>query len=76
MDIAKLAKEAGFNLTSGSYWQNVKGTDAELRKFADLVTAAEREQCAMTCDEIATQHMDYAQARAAAAKCAKAIRAS
>lgn len=39
-------------------------------------TTRVREQCALACDEIATQHIDYAQARSAAAKCAKAIRAS
>ena len=59
MDIAKLAKEAGFNLTSGSYWQNVNGTDAELRKFADLVTAAERERCAKLCEETIQRADDW-----------------
>jgi hypothetical protein len=46
MNIEKLAKEAGFTLTQGSYWQNVRGTDANLQRFAELVADAEKERIA------------------------------
>lgn len=44
------------------------------RQCAMEATLTEREQCAILCDEVAQKHRDYAYARRAAAKCAKAIR--
>jgi hypothetical protein len=46
MNIEKLAKEAGLVLTNGSYWKNVKGTDGNLQRFAELVAEAEKERIA------------------------------
>lgn len=46
MNIEKMAKEAGFTLTQGSYWQNVRGTDTNLQRFAELVAAEEKKRIA------------------------------
>lgn len=46
-DIIRMAKQVG--ITTGGLF--VRGTVSELKEFADLITAAERERCA----EIARQ---------------------
>lgn len=46
MNIESMAKEAGLILTQGSYWQNVRGTDSNLQRFAELVAEAEKERIA------------------------------
>jgi len=50
-DITRMAREAGF--------VGFDGSNARLRKFAALVTAAEREACARVCDVLSV-HPEYA----------------
>jgi hypothetical protein len=57
-DLIKLAREAGF-LVDGDSWIHAgsvlvdgrKSIDEQLKRFAHLVAAAEREACAKLCDE-------------------------
>ena len=51
MDIFELAKQAGFveyELDDGT----TEAFDKRYAKFADLVAAQEREECAKVCDEV------------------------
>jgi hypothetical protein len=48
MNIKKLAFEAGFTITPGGLFE---AEDTNLKRFADLVRADERESCAALCDE-------------------------
>ena len=48
-DIIKLAKQAG--LTKGQHWNRHNMTTAFMCDFANLVAAAEREECAKLCLE-------------------------
>jgi len=74
-DIIKLAREAGF-LIDGDSWIHAgavlidgrKSIDKHLERFANLVAAAEREECAKLCDELQQQWRP-------AGECADAIRA-
>jgi hypothetical protein len=47
-EITRLAQEAGF--------VGMDGEHGGLRRFAALVAAAEREACAMVCDQLADMH--------------------
>jgi len=62
-DIIRMAREAemGFDLTMPTFF-------AELERFAALVAAAERSQCAALCSRFAARSMSPAE-------CAAAIRA-
>ena len=66
MNIKELADEAGFNFEH-IYW-----TERDLKplmgRFAELVAAHEREECAKLCDRFANRMMS-------AEECASAIRA-
>ena len=44
-DIIRMAREAGFNVEQG-YLLRITGIDEDLERFAALVAAAEREECA------------------------------
>jgi len=79
-DIIKLAREAGIarlpdNWGDG-WWQS--DSTAELERFAALVAAAEREECARVCDS--SVHDSYIEGytgakHSARRECAAAIRA-
>jgi hypothetical protein len=62
-DIIRMAREAGFD--------DYGSKDLILERFAALVAAAEREECAKVCDQYAERRWDTAVAE----KCAAAIRA-
>ena len=73
--IKKLAEQAGFVMWSDCDWKPrgevidwASNYDKELRKFAELVRADEREACAQACE-------DLIGTRAMAKHCADAIRA-
>jgi len=51
-DIIRMAREAGFNLEQG-FLLRVNGIDEDLERFAALVAAHEREECAMECIKVA-----------------------
>lgn len=85
-DIARIAKEAGFQtdvcLSGADVWIDDGYYVKELTRFAALVAAAEREACAKICDE--TRYTGYVPAEdgearayydAAAESCAEEIRA-
>jgi isopropylmalate/homocitrate/citramalate synthase len=65
MNIIELAKRAGIDEYEFGYMDITK---AELDKFAELVAAHEREECAKVCDEMILIRTD-------ADECAEAIRA-
>jgi hypothetical protein len=46
-DIIRMAREADIEPNSYAGWLDIK----ELERFADLVASAEREACALLCDE-------------------------
>ena len=77
--IIALAREAGFEFTStnhlklsGADWHTEEWVHEYLERFAALVAAAEREECARLCDvEIARVKPIYS---VTAENCAKAIR--
>lgn len=54
MNIKELAKQAGLCYTLGNYedWIDAGPAGMELEKFAELVAAHEREECAKVCDEV------------------------
>lgn len=66
-----MAEQAGFKTGQGSYHVNIIGTDDNLRRFAALVAAAEREACAQVCDAQSREP----ECPERAAYCADAIRA-
>ena len=56
-DIIRMAKEAGFrDVDSSGMWVTDHYWDQEFEAFAKLVAAAEREECAKLCDELADAH--------------------
>lgn len=67
--IKELAEQAGMTNTLGCFWQC---GDHDLKRFADLVAAAEREACAKLCDDI---DVEYQGEDVLATWCAAAIRA-
>jgi hypothetical protein len=75
-DIIKWAREAGFTFCEKSYkyqpnclFYGGYAVDEQLKRFAALVAAAEREACAKVCDEL----QDYPTVEAR--HCAEEIRA-
>ena len=83
-DIISMAREAGFMDTDkNGVWITDGYWDDELRRFAELVAAAEREACARVCEEDLRDEyirqdrpaQDEAFLFAAIADCAAAIRA-
>lgn len=67
-DIIKMAREAGFEVYGTDVWVTDGWWLEELERFAALVAAAEREDCAQICDAEAT-------IEGIAQRCAAAIRA-
>ena len=63
-DIIKLAREAGFEVYGTDVWITDGWWTEELERFAAIVAAAEREECAKACEELLTiinsgdEHMD------------------
>ena len=68
-DIIKLAREAGFMPTVLNHWPN------ELERFANLVAAAEREDCAKVCEAQKVGYPSYFEIDERIQQCADAIRA-
>ena len=54
-DIIRMAREAGFNVEQG-FLLRVTGIDEDLERFADLVAAAEREECAKRLEAVGCDH--------------------
>lgn len=50
-DIFRMAREAG-----GDDWGLFRDFMPEIERFAELVAAAEREECAKVCDVLADKH--------------------
>jgi len=67
MNIKELAEQAGIDEYEFGYMDITK---AELKKFAELVAAHEREECAMLCDRFQARDVGMQPA-----ECAGAIRA-
>jgi hypothetical protein len=63
-DIIRLAREAGAGEPESLYGRTdyVVMTWFELERFAALVSAAEREECAKLCEEMARRHDDIRRA--------------
>lgn len=68
MDIIKLAEEAGlaYKTPKGTYWIDAGYPDVHLERFAELVAAEEREECARLCEDLFLSDGEW---------CAKSIRA-
>ena len=83
-DIIRMAREAGLvewlpnsNFSDGIWWIEAHEVGSELERFAALVASAEREACAIVCDDINAKYkcpQDTAE-RVASQWCAEAIRA-
>jgi len=52
MNIKELAEQAGASFEADTIIVNGKDADDFVRKFAELVAAAEREACAKLCEEL------------------------
>ena len=68
-ELTRLAEQAGFEIEQPSDGHNVSGDNACLERFAFLIAAAEREECAQACDAWSKRHDDVG------GYCAAAIRA-
>jgi hypothetical protein len=72
MNIIEMAEQAGLAFTTDGYpdiWQMYRETGKEeIERFAELVAAHEREECAKLCDEVDESRGD-------ADECATEIRA-
>jgi hypothetical protein len=71
-DIIRMADKAGFETCSGDGWPN-EWLLSNIEKFASLVAAAEREECAKMCEDLTLAHPGRADLTAD--QCAAAIRA-
>ena len=58
-DIIRMAREAGFEVYETDVWITDGWWTEELERFAALVAAHEREECAKVCDVLAV-HPEYA----------------
>jgi len=67
-DISRWAREAGVSIRG--HYDETGSTPAELQRFAELVAAAEREECAALCDRFQARDVGMQPA-----ECAAAIRA-
>jgi hypothetical protein len=65
-EITRMAREAELNVGPAGMGQTVWGSDTNLKRFAALVAAAEREACAKVCETFYNHE---------ARDCAEAIRA-
>ena len=66
MNIKELAEQAGFEYSS--QWEYWTAYENDLKRFAELVAAAERESCAKVCENLAYR------SQPGATVCAAAIR--
>jgi hypothetical protein len=71
MNIHKLAKQAGIKNDCDGIWCEA----GQLQRFAELVAAHEREECAKVCAEIAEANKNTVILQGAANCCAASIRA-
>jgi len=69
-DIIRMAREAGGYRAAPTDKALLLLSESHLERFANLVAAAEREECAKVCDALGDEYAD-----ANPAECAKAIRA-
>lgn len=67
-DISRWAREAGVSIRG--HYDETGSTPAELQRFAELVAAAERKECAALCDRFQARDVGMQPA-----ECAAAIRA-
>ena len=74
-DIIKLAREAGFEVYGTDVWITDGWWLEELERFAALVAAAEREECAKACEELLSTGGSGDEHRDGVADCISAIRA-
>lgn len=72
MNIIELAKRAGIDEYEFGYMDITK---AELDKFAELVAAHEREECAAVCEDVKQEYESSGHKRELKYTCADAIRA-
>ena len=73
-EIIRMAQEAGFQVYETDVWITDGWWLEELERFATLVAAAEREACAVLCEERQEVFQKY-YTKGLAAMCAEAIRA-
>lgn len=71
-DISRWALEAGVSIRG--HYDETGSTPAELQRFAELVAAAEREECARVCQDVVESGMYDGWQQYAAAACRDAIR--
>lgn len=76
MNIKELAKQAGFDVEDkvGEIWFDEGWHTSIVERFAELVAAAEREECAELCEAVGHTH-DVLQGAELAFDLAEAIRA-
>ena len=77
-DIIRMAREAGCEpFRSPEHWDDVQvfATPGVLERFAALVAAAEREECAKVCDAVQKKNEDDGAWMWEARNCAAGIRA-
>jgi len=76
-EIIEMATQVGLCYTLGNYedWIDAGPAGIELEKFADLVVAHEREECAKLCDSEWSGDADAYDYSIASNECAAAIRA-
>jgi hypothetical protein len=58
MNIVELAKQAGLQTDNAGVWVDDGYIDDQLKAFADLVAAHEREECAKVCEDLDAWNMD------------------
>ena len=73
-DIIRMAREAGLHLATDVNWMPIIGLEYA-EKFAALVAAAEREECAKVCETYNKRECYNDEDMAVANECAAAIRA-
>ena len=66
-DIIKLAIDAGVSIRG--HYDETGSTPAELQRFAELVAAAERKECAKVCQDVVESGMYGGRQQYAAAAC-------
>jgi len=80
-DVIRMAREAGMEQDGDNFFspshEEIDVHITDLERFAALVAAAEREECAQVCDNIAANHSlhDSNVSAGAAEDCAELIRA-
>jgi hypothetical protein len=77
MNIKELAQQASLCYTLGNYddWIDAGPAGDELKRFAELVAAHEREECARMCEDTKQEYESLGHERELKYTCADAIRA-